>query len=218
MNDVTNLKDTIVPKSDRVNADDFLTGSETVTITAVKRGDADTPVAIHIEGKKPYYPCKSMRRVLIALWGKDGNAWVGRSMTLYTDPEVVFGGVKVGGIRISHVSHIESDFSVSLTKTRGKKAPFVVKKLLGGAQDEKSAAAPVEQPYYPADKFESNFPAWEKLIADGSKTADQIIANVERGGKLTVGQADRIRAVNDAEPEPPVEPLEVGDPFEPRDE
>ena len=69
MTDATNLRDTIAPKSDRVNADDFLAGPETVTITAVKRGDADTPVAIHIEGRKPYYPCKSMRRVLISAWG-----------------------------------------------------------------------------------------------------------------------------------------------------
>jgi len=214
MNDVSNLKDTIAPKSDRVNADDFLTGAETVTVTAVKRGDADTPVAIHIEGKKPYYPCKSMRRVLIALWGKDGNAWVGRSMTLYNDPEVVFGGVKVGGIRISHVSHIESDFSVSLTKTRGKKAPFVVKKLVGGAASESAAIQEVEQPYYPAEKFETNFPAWEKLIAEGKKTADQIIASVERGGRLTVGQGDRIRGVKVAEGEQEAAPMSEGDPFE----
>ena len=134
MTDATNLRDTIAPKSDRVNADDFLAGPETVTITAVKRGDSDTPVAIHIEGRKPYYPCKSMRRVLISAWGDNGPDWVGRSMTLYTDPTVKFGGVAVGGIRISHMSHIESDLALALTATRGKRTPFTVRKLAAKKQ------------------------------------------------------------------------------------
>lgn len=215
MNDVSSLKDTIVPKSDRVNADDFLAGPEHVKITAVKRGDADTPVAIHLEGRKPYYPCKSMRRVLITCWGDDGREWVDREMVLFNDPEVVFGGVKVGGIRISHLSHLESDMTISLTKTRGKKAPFVVRRLDGAKVDKKTAAEPVEQPMYPADKFNENFPKWESLIQAGDKTADQILAAVQKGGRLTVGQVDRIKAV--AVNPPAVEedpPQEEGNPFE----
>lgn len=214
MSDVSSLKDTIVPKSDRINADDFLAGSETVTITAVKRGDADTPVAIHLDGKKPYYPCKSMRRVLIACWGDDGRAWVGRSMTLFNDPEVLFGGVKVGGIRISHLSNLESDMTISLTKTRGKKAPFVVHRLTGATPVSKPAAEPIEQPMYDADKFNANFPQWEELIASGKKTADQIIAAVQKGGRLTVGQVDRIRAVQPREEPKQEAPPADGDPFE----
>lgn len=214
MSDVSSLKDTIVPKSDRINADDFLAGAETVTVTAVKRGDADTPVAIHLEGKKPYYPCKSMRRVLIACWGDDGRAWVGRQMTLFCDPEVVFGGVKVGGIRISHLSHLESDMTISLTKTRGKKAPFVVRRLQPNAETEtKPAAEPIEQPFYDAEKFEANFQAWAGLIASGKKTADQIVAAVQKGGRLTVGQVDRIKAVAIPKPEEPEPELTDGDPF-----
>lgn len=215
MSDVSSLKDTIVPKSDRINADDFLAGAETVTVTAVKRGDADTPVAIHLEGKKPYYPCKSMRRVLIACWGDDGRAWVGRQMTLFCDPEVVFGGVKVGGIRISHLSHIDSDLTLSLTKTRGKKAPFVVRRLTSSKPEAKPAAEPIEQPFYDAEKFEANFQAWADLIASGKKTADQIIAAVQKCGRLTVGQVDRIKAVKlaaDDRGDPPAE-LDDGDPF-----
>ena len=196
MNDVSSLKDTIAPKSDRVNADDFLAGPEQVKITAVKRGDADTPVAIHLEGRKPYYPCKSMRRVLITCWGDDGREWVSREMILFNDPEVVFGGVKVGGIRISHLSHLDSDMTISLTKTRGKKAPFVVRRLQSNvAHEKKPAAEPVEQPMYPAEKFNENFPKWEAMIQAGDKTADQILAAVQKGGRLTVGQVDRIRAV-----------------------
>lgn len=183
MTDATNLRDTIAPKSDRVNADDFLAGPETVMITAVKRGDADTPVAVHIEGRKPYYPCKSMRRVLISAWGDNGSDWVGKSMTLYTDPAVKFGGVAVGGIRISHLSHIESDLALALTATRGKRAPFTVRKL-----------AMQQAAMYPADQFESNLGAWLPAIAAGKMTADQVIQRAETKGKLTEEQKAAIRA------------------------
>lgn len=216
MSDVSSLKDTIVPKSDRVNADDFLAGPERVKITAVKRGDADTPVAIHLEGRKPYYPCKSMRRVLITCWGDDGREWVGREMVLFNDPEVVFGGVKVGGIRISHLSHLDSDMTISLTKTRGKKAPFVVRRLQSNVAPEKNPATePVEQPMYSADKFNENFPKWEAMIQAGDKTAEQILAAVQKGGRLTVGQVDRIKAVAVNPPAAEEEPSqEEGNPFE----
>ena len=61
--------------------------------------------------------------------GGAGHAWIGRSMTLYNDPEVKFGGVMVGGIRISHMSHIERDIALSLTSTKGKKQGYTVHKL-----------------------------------------------------------------------------------------
>lgn len=190
MTDASNLRDTIAPKSDRVNADDFLAGPETVTITAVKRGDADTPVAIHIEGRKPYYPCKSMRRVLISAWGDNGADWVGKSMTLYTDPSVKFGGVAVGGIRISHLSHIESDMALALTATRGKRAPFTVRKL-----EQQQAKQ------YPADQFDGNLSAWRSAIASGKLTSEQVIQRAESKGKLTDDQKAAINAPITEEPQ-----------------
>jgi hypothetical protein len=72
-----------------------------------------------------------MRKVLIFAWGDDGHQWVGRSMTLFNDPEVKWAGVKVGGIRISHLSDIDGDIQVSITTTRGKKAPILIQKLSG---------------------------------------------------------------------------------------
>jgi hypothetical protein len=50
-------------------------------------------------------------------------------LRLYGDPDVKFGGQKVGGIRISHLSHIDAPVEVSLTVTRGKRAPFIVQPL-----------------------------------------------------------------------------------------
>lgn len=116
----------ILPKSDQINADDLIAGPITVRILAVRSGNAEQPIAIAIEGFKPYYPCKSMLRVLTLTWGNAAKDWVGRSMTLYRDPAVVFGGVAVGGIRISHLSHLDKAVSLSLTATRGKRQPYKV--------------------------------------------------------------------------------------------
>jgi len=127
MND--DLSDTITPKSDQLNYDDLIGGPITVTVTAVKRGVEEQPVSVEITDHRPYKPCKSMRRVLITAWGAKGAAWVGRSMTLYGDPAVKFGGVEVGGIRISHLSHIDKPLTVKLTTTRAKRAPFIVEPL-----------------------------------------------------------------------------------------
>lgn len=138
--------DTIKPKSDQLNADDLLVGPITVKILDVKRGPADQPVHIFIDGQQPYKPCKSMRRVLIAAWGDKGADWIGKSMTLYCDPSVKFGGVALGGIRISHLSDIETTMNIMLTATRGKKSQFTVKPLgvktsqAGQALDENAIA------------------------------------------------------------------------------
>jgi len=136
-NDVSALRDTIIPKSDQLNSEQLLGNSITVTVTSVSRGNAEQPVTINYAGDngRPYKPCKSMRKVLIFAWGDDGRVWVGRSMTLYNDPDVMFGGVKVGGIRISHMSHISSDISISLNATRGKKSQLTVKKIAGQAAE-----------------------------------------------------------------------------------
>lgn len=133
MNDVSSLRDTIVPKSDQLNAEQLIGAPITVTITAVKRGDSDEqPVTIAYEGDngRPYKPCKTMRKVLIFAWGDDGREWAGKSMTLYCDPEVKFGGVKVGGVRISHLSHIERDLDLALTATRGRKETVRIRKIM----------------------------------------------------------------------------------------
>lgn len=129
--DVTGLRDTIIPKSDQLNADDLLAGPITVRIVGVKRGDTqEQPISIEIDGgHQPYRPCKSMRRVMIAAWGDDGRKWIGQSMTLYCDPDVKFGGVKVGGIRISSMTGISGRLAVMLTTTRSKRSEFVVEEL-----------------------------------------------------------------------------------------
>ena len=130
---MTDLSLTIAPKSDQLNADDLIAGPRTITITHVSAAPSspDQPIAINFEGDrgKPYKPCKSMRRVFVQVWGKDGHAYVGRSLTLYRDPAVQFGGIAVGGIRISHMSHIDQPVTMALTTTRANRKPYTVKPL-----------------------------------------------------------------------------------------
>lgn len=130
MND---MRAVIIPKSDQMNADDLLSGSMTITVTEVSiRPGTEQPVSIHFVGDegKPYKPCKSMARVMVHCWGPDANQYVGRSMTLYCDPKVMWGGMAVGGIRISHMTDIAGAQTMALTATKGTRKPFTIKPLV----------------------------------------------------------------------------------------
>jgi len=144
MND---MHQTIVPKSDQLNADDLIGREMTITITGVDiKGGQEQPVSIHFEGDngKPYKACKSMCRVMVSAWGPDSKKYVGRSMTIYRDPKVKWGGMEVGGIRISHMSDIADDMTMALTVTRANKRPFTVRPIqaAAGGPSPKAATAP----------------------------------------------------------------------------
>jgi hypothetical protein len=122
---------TLEAKSNQLTSDDLIAGPKTIVVTKVTAGSAEQPVAVYYDGDqgKPWYPCKSMRRVLVAAWGADAKGYIGRSMTLFRDPEVSYGGIKVGGIRISHLSDLDSPLSIALTVTRQKRSPYKVQPL-----------------------------------------------------------------------------------------
>jgi hypothetical protein len=139
MNDMTKA---IVPKSDQLNSDDLIAGPRTIKVSKVAiKESTEQPVSIFFDGDngKPYKPCKSMSRVLVQMWGPDANKYVGRSMTLYRDPEVTWAGMKVGGIRISHMSDIPGEKTMALTATKQSKKPFTVKPLTNGAAQPPTA-------------------------------------------------------------------------------
>lgn len=147
---MTNMLKTIVPKSDQINADDLTGRSLTIKITKVSLLAGEQPVSLNYEGDegRPYKPCKSMRRVLVNVWGSDGNSYVGRSLTLYNDPKVTWGGAAVGGIRISHMSDIKEPVTMALTASKANRKPFTVKPLESGklvkqhvAEDGQTAAS-----------------------------------------------------------------------------
>lgn len=140
------MTDTIVPKSDQTNADDLLSGPRTITITKVARcHEVEQPIAVHFDGDagKPYKPCKSMRRVMVTVWGPDASQYTGRSMTLYRDPEVTWGGMAVGGIRISHMSDMDGPVVLALTATKKARKPYRVLPLAVEAPKPKEDKAAV---------------------------------------------------------------------------
>lgn len=126
------LSRTVIPKSDQINFEDVQSVGITAEIKSVRAGNSEQPVWIDLIGfdGRPYKPSKSMRRVLIGGWGSDGHSWVGKSLSLVGDPNVKFGGVAVGGIKIQAMSHVDGDFSMMLSVSRGKRAEHRVRKLV----------------------------------------------------------------------------------------
>lgn len=177
---INDLSTTIKPKSDQLNADDLISGPLTVTVQGVRLGSTEEqPICLDIgNGLQPYKPCKSMRRLLIFCWGKDGNAWVGRRLTMFNDPDVKWAGQAIGGIRISHMTDINVSVSVALTTTRGKRKPYEVLELV--------------IPLYDATEFTNKLPAWLKAITDGKMTAQQVIDKVQETGLLNESQKQSI--------------------------
>lgn len=134
-----NMLAVIAPKSDQINADDLIGQTMTVTIEDVDvRPGTEQPVAMRLRGTdKLFRPCKGVCRLIVAMWGADTSAYIGCSLTLYRDPDVTWGGVKVGGIRISHASHIDSKQVHAIAESRKVRRPMTVLPLIV----EKPAAA-----------------------------------------------------------------------------
>lgn len=184
---MTDLSTTVESKSDQVSADDLISGPRTIEITKVSAdpGSKEQPILIDFIGSngKFFKPCKTVRRLLIHLYGPNGQDFVGKKLTLYRDPEVSFGGVKTGGVRVSHASHIDKTVTVALTATRGNKKPVTVHPL----RDEPKQ--PATDPYANyAKEFKrrlDNEPWqavdswWSNTEADRKGMASERIANME---------------------------------------
>lgn len=124
------LTESIAPRSDQVNADDLVGGPITYTIREVVQGKAEQPFDFQlVETNRAYRPSKTMRRVIVAAWGAEASKYAGRRLTLYREPSIKFGGQVVGGIRISHMSHIDEPTEVMAQVTRGKREKFTVQPI-----------------------------------------------------------------------------------------
>ena len=125
-----NIEDTLAPNSDQLDAIELVAGPRVFKIESVSKGNAEQPVNVHLAGfPRPWRPGKSMRRVLAACWGTDASVWADRFVELFCDPEVTFGKDKVGGTRVSRLSHIDEAKKIPLLVTRGKSAVFTVQPL-----------------------------------------------------------------------------------------
>jgi hypothetical protein len=131
MSEALDVSDTIVAKSDQLNADDLIGGPLVGRIVKVSRTGSDQPIDVHLDTwPKPWRPSKTDRRVLVGLISSNANEWVGRSVELYRDPAVRFGGEAVGGIRVRALSGLKGEARISLAVSKGKKATTVIRPLV----------------------------------------------------------------------------------------
>ena len=184
------LTESIVPRSDQLNAEHLLTGPYTVTISEVRKGTGEQPFDFHLVEfpGKPFRPSKTVRRILVHAWGVDANTYAGRRLTIYRDPDVRFGGQAVGGIRVSHMSHIDKPFTIALTETRGKRASHTIKPLPADAP----RTAPV--PNYMEDaRAAQNIAGWRKVwqrAKDAGHLTDALKAELTAIGEAITEPAD----------------------------
>ena len=127
----SDLNDSGKTKSDQLNADDLIRGTMTGKIVRItKSGDPAQPFRFQLScWHVPWIPCKTERRVMIAMWGDDPRAWMGQTIRLKRDATVAFGRENVGGIRIEAASGIKGEVSLMLNKTKGAKARRTVVEL-----------------------------------------------------------------------------------------
>lgn len=142
---MTTLSEALAPRSDQLNADDLIPGPRVLKITGgrVSSEGREKKIVLSYEGDngKPWKPCKTMGRAMVMLWSLTDEGFAeqvkDKQVRVYRDPEVRFGDQgEVGGIRISHVSHISKATSIKLTVSQGKKAVFTFHPLVTGAAPE----------------------------------------------------------------------------------
>jgi len=124
------MKITAEPRSDQINFEDFISGSQVFTVAGVRNGTAEQKYDIGLEGEQRVWrPPLTVLRTLIACWGDDATAWQGRQVELYGDPSIRFGKEAVGGIRIKALSHLDEPQTVSVTVARGKRQKITIQPL-----------------------------------------------------------------------------------------
>ena len=124
------MTESLEARSDQINAVD-LSEPRTYTIEKVTAGKATHPFDFHLVESpgKAYRPNLGMRRVIVAGWGPETSAYHGRRLTLFNEPTVIYAGAEIGGIRVSHMSHLDKPLKTSLAISQKKKVPYTVQPL-----------------------------------------------------------------------------------------
>jgi hypothetical protein len=128
----------------------------------------------------------------------------------------MYGGIKVGGIRLSHLSDIDGPLSIALTVTRQKRAPYRVQPLAAvapvtPAPDPATAALAVCQA---AGLTECGLAAFCDLVSSGTASTlaqlpPETLWRIVEGGisAETVAKCN-LPPAPAAKPEPTAEPAE----------
>jgi hypothetical protein len=173
MNDLTPIQQIIAPVSDRLCGDDLIAGPRTIKFTEVRAIEGDRgkkQFSIRFEGDngRPWIPCKTMARAMVL-----AQQMVGRSVTVFRDPDVDFGKEKgIGGVRISHMSHLPKAAQMKLTVSQGKKGAFVFQPLTAEVAPIRTARQTAEQwaaEHIGAVQVAATLDSLSDLMAKGSK-------------------------------------------------
>lgn len=179
MTNEDDFSDSIVARSDQLNAIDLLSNELTIIITEIKKSkDPKQPMVIHYvnDNGKPYKPCLLMRRIITTGWGMklSGDVCRGRSILLYRDENVRYGADITGGIRISAMSNIPREIKLTQQTSRGKWKEFSVSVLPSST----STASPKPDPAFDmlyrnaeraAEKGMAELEAWFKALPKESQ-------------------------------------------------
>lgn len=210
---MTTLAEALAPKSDQLNAADLMAGPRTLKITNVRisKEDRATKIVLNFEGDngKPWKPCKTMGRGMVMAWAiTEGNEkdFIGKSVRVYRDPTVTFGAEgEIGGIRISHLSHIDKPVHAKLMVSKGKYQTFTFAPL----------PSEVAKPKKTADEWATDHIAF----VVGAQTLERLAA-VQNSGKAALDKIgsgplhDRVTAAY-AKRFAELSPVDADDPFEP---
>lgn len=188
---MADISSALVAKSDQLNAMD-LTGAPivaTIAAVAVRRGEPK-PVIIDLAGMdgRPWKPSKGMLRIIAHAWGTESDAWVGRSVKLINNPEVIYAGEAVGGIEVIAMSHIGAAFTIPVRISQKKVKQHHVDVL----------AEPVTEPWRAQWQAIQNALTAAGYDGDGPAllvTAGQVIgATWAHPNKITAEDAQKILA------------------------
>ena len=171
------LQQCAAAKSDQIDADNLIGGiTMDVTIKAVQRGPSnEQPLQLVLEETDKFYrPSKTYRRALIGCFGDEPSNWIGKRLRLVRNPDTMFGGVKVGGIEVSHAS-IAEPVVFMLAAKRGKKSQVsinvipAIQKPTPMPEKVKSAAAVAnkQKPAAPSEPSISGDPSEGELNIPG---------------------------------------------------
>lgn len=173
------ISNTIEPKSDQLDAAE-LTEPRTFTIDRVSQGSAEQPVNLHLaELGREWRPSKNVRRQLVAAWGKDASQYVGRRARLYCDPNVMYGGKKVGGVRIEALSHIDKPVTAAIIETRGRSKVVTIQPL---HEDPPAPTVTAEQVMACADVDELRR-MWNVASAEVKQIITERVKEIQEGAE-----------------------------------
>ena len=135
------ITEALAPTSDQLDAIELATPRTFTIGEGSRRGVREGKVVAEIalaDFPRVWRPSKGMLDVLAAIWGTNATEWIGRSVTLYNDPDVTFGKERVGGIRISHMTNITEPTTVQIRGRgqNGRKIPWTVQPLIEEARPD----------------------------------------------------------------------------------